>query len=190
MKPFHALPLMTVALMLAGCATTGSEGEAASAASAKAPPPAGPMATALLKSAAGADDGKAEVVETSAGLQVTVWVKGLTPGEHGAHIHMTGDCTPPDFKTAGGHWNPTNHQHGKDNPAGMHMGDMPNITVGADGTGELQFTIPGGKLSSGDMPLLDADGAAVVIHAAPDDMKSDPAGNAGGRLACGVLTAS
>jgi Cu-Zn family superoxide dismutase len=78
-------------------------------------------------------------------------------------------------------------QHGHDNPAGQHMGDMPNMIVAADGTGKLEAVIAGAMMREGSMPLLDADGAAVVIHAAADDYKSDPAGNAGGRIACGII---
>jgi Cu-Zn family superoxide dismutase len=151
---------------------------------------AAPSATAVLLAADGVQTGKAKVVETTAGLDVTVWIKGLPGGAHAAHVHTTGTCTPPDFASAGGHWNPEHKQHGKDNPMGMHMGDMPNVMLDAAGKGMLKFTIPGAKLTSGPEPLLDADGAAIVIHAQPDDMKTDPTGNAGGRLACGVLKAS
>jgi Cu-Zn family superoxide dismutase len=186
-----ALPL-TSALLLAACATdtnAGADAEAASTATATAPAPA-PGAAAVLLSADGSQKGSATVIETGEGLQVTITAVGLPTGTHAAHIHTTGLCTAPDFASAGGHWNPMKKQHGKNNPQGMHMGDMPNIMLGTDGAGELQFTIPGGKLTSGDAPLLDADGAAIVIHAAPDDMKTDPTGNAGGRIACGVLKAS
>ncbi|MGV3770846.1 MAG: superoxide dismutase family protein [Sphingobium phenoxybenzoativorans] len=178
--------MMTALLMLGACASDNDG--AASAASAA--PPAGPTARAVLMAADGSEKGTAEVVESAAGLTVSIKVMGLPAGTHAAHVHTTGVCTAPDFASAGGHWNPTKHQHGKDNPQGMHMGDMPNILLGADGSGTLEYTIPGAKLTSGDAPLLDADGAAVVIHAAADDMKTDPTGNAGGRLACGVLSAS
>lgn len=145
-------------------------------------------ATAGLTAADGTDKGTAEIIETPKGLDVTIHAYGLKPGTHAAHVHTTGICTPPAFTSAGGHWNPTHRQHGMDNPEGMHMGDMPNMEVGADGTGELKFTIPGGKLTKGPNALFDADGAAVVIHGGPDDMRSDPAGNAGPRVACGVLS--
>lgn len=179
-----ALPMMS-AMMLAGCTSTGGESAADSAGSGSAA-----SASTQLLAADGSDRGTAEVVETAEGLRVTIKAKGLPSGTHAAHIHTTGACTPPDFASAGGHWNPTAKQHGRDNPQGMHMGDMPNMLLGTDGVGELQFTIPGAKLTSGATPLLDTDGAAVVIHAGADDMKSDPAGNAGGRVACGVLKLS
>ncbi len=152
--------------------------------------PALPSATATLLASDGSARGSATVTESSDGLHVTVRASGLTPGQHAVHVHTTGSCTPPDFASAGGHWNPTGRHHGKDNPAGMHMGDMPNMLVGADGKGEMDYVIAGGMLRGGATPLLDADGAAIVIHAQADDNMSDPAGNAGGRVACGVLTAS
>jgi len=158
-----ALPL---AFAFSACATTAT-------------PAAAPMAGTKLMAADGSARGTASVTEAADGLHVLVKAQGLTPGIHAVHVHMTGACTAPDFTSAGGHWNPTGRQHGMDNPAGKHMGDMPNMTVGTDGT-----------ISSGAMPLLDTDGAAVVIHAKADDNVSDPAGNAGGRVACGVLKAS
>lgn len=145
-------------------------------------------ATAVLVGPDGAARGEARVTEAAGGLHVFVKGKGLTSGAHAVHIHTTGACVAPDFTSAGGHWNPTNRKHGKNNPAGMHMGDMPNMIAGADGSGELEYVIAGGALRSGDSPLLDADGAAVVIHAQADDNMTDPAGNAGGRVACGVLS--
>lgn len=146
-------------------------------------------ARAVLLAADGSARGEAKVTEATDGLHVDVRASGLTPGVHAVHIHMTGTCTPPDFTSAGGHWNPTARQHGRDNPAGMHMGDMPNLTTGPDGTGRMEFVVPGATLRSGTNAVLDADGAAIVIHAQADDNKTDPAGNAGGRIACGILSA-
>lgn len=145
-------------------------------------------AGAVLSAADGSRKGEALVREEADGLHVFVKAQGLTAGLHAVHVHTTGVCTPPDFTSAGGHWNPTGHKHGKDNPQGMHMGDMPNMLIGADGTGEMEYVIPGARLASGNSALLDADGAAVVIHAQADDNRTDPAGNAGGRIACGVLS--
>lgn len=150
---------------------------------------AAPMAHAKLLAGDGAPRGEAMVAQGTDGLHVTVQAQGLTPGPHAVHVHMTGTCTAPDFTSAGGHWNPTGHKHGKDNPEGMHMGDMPNMLVGADGTGKMEYIIPGAVISGGATPLFDADGAAVVVHAQADDNKTDPAGNAGGRVACGALLA-
>ncbi|KER35711.1 superoxide dismutase family protein [Sphingobium indicum] len=174
-----ALPM---AAMASGCATGSS-------ATAPVGDAAAPVAHAKLLAGDGSSRGEATVTQAADGLHVLVRGQGLTPGMHAVHVHTAGSCTPPDFASAGGHWNPTGHKHGKDNPAGMHMGDMPNMIAGADGAGEMEYVIPGGTVSSGTTPLLDGDGAAVVIHAQADDNKTDPAGNAGGRVACGVLSA-
>ncbi|MBU3078458.1 superoxide dismutase family protein [Sphingomonas quercus] len=172
----HFILMGTIGLALLGQATAMAQGK--------------PGATAVLKDASGASKGTATFTETPAGLTVTVAAAGLPAGAKGFHIHMVGKCEGPEFTTAGGHWNPTSHQHGKDNPAGAHMGDMANLTVAANGAGRMTATIPGGKLSSGASPLLDADGASIMIHADPDDYKTDPSGNSGKRIACGVITAS
>ncbi|MHA6766363.1 superoxide dismutase family protein [Sphingobium ummariense] len=176
------VPLVLPIILGASACATASAGGAASK-------EAAPVAHAQLKAGDGSTRGEATVTEAADGLHVLVKAQGLTPGIHAVHVHTTGTCTPPDFTSAGGHWNPTNHKHGKDNPQGMHMGDMPNMLAGSDGVGEMEYVIPGGTISSGATPLLDADGAAVVIHAQADDNMTDPAGNAGGRVACGVLSA-
>jgi len=144
-------------------------------------------AMAELVDAQGQTRGHAMLKQEKDGIHVMVHAVGVPAGVHAVHIHTTGTCTGPDFKSAGGHWNPGMKQHGHDNPMGQHMGDMPNMTVAADGTGMLSTVIPGAMLTGGDHPLLDADGAAVVIHEAADDYKTDPTGNAGGRFACGVI---
>jgi Cu-Zn family superoxide dismutase len=167
-----ALPL---ALGTSACATTADT-------------PAAPTASAKLAAGDGAARGTASVTQAADGLHVLVKATGVTPGIHAVHIHTTGQCAGPDFTSAGGHWNPTAHKHGKDNPAGPHMGDMPNMTVGSDGTGAIEYVVAGGMISEGASPLLDTDGAAIVIHAQADDYATDPTGNAGGRVACGVLT--
>jgi Cu-Zn family superoxide dismutase len=123
------------------------------------------------------------LIQDKDGIHVDVRGVGLPAGVHAVHIHTTGTCTGPDFTSAGGHWNPGMKKHGHDNPEGAHMGDMPNMSVVADGTGSIKYTVEGATLGA----LLDADGAAIVIHATADDYKSDPAGNAGARLACGIV---
>ena len=148
-----------------------------------------PSAAAVLMDAAGKPVGNARLEQQKEGIAITVSAQGLTPGAHGVHVHMTGACEAPDFKSAGGHWNPADVHHGFENPQGHHAGDLPNMTVHSDGTGELAFTIANAQLTGGNTALLDADGAAIVIHAGPDDMMSDPAGNSGGRVACGVIEA-
>lgn len=143
----------------------------------------GASATAMLRNAAGADAGRATVTEVAGGLRFTVDAKGLPGGTHGAHVHTVGRCDPPAFETAGPHWNPTSMKHGTMNPQGPHQGDLPNIVVDGSGRGTIGATIPGATLAS----LMDSDGAALVIHAGPDDMRTDPSGQSGGRIACGIL---
>ncbi|MGR6328638.1 superoxide dismutase family protein [Sphingomonas sp. XXL09] len=172
------------ALFLAGCAAlTLSACDKGHDMVTGTPMAGGARATAMLHTATGADAGRATVTEVTGGLRYTLDVKGLPAGTHGAHIHMTGRCDAPDFTTAGGHWNPDQKKHGTMNPQGPHEGDLPNLTVGTDGRGTLGVTIPGQTLAG----LLDADGAAIVVHAGPDDLMTDPSGNSGGRIACGVF---
>ncbi|TPG15286.1 superoxide dismutase family protein [Sphingomonas oligophenolica] len=141
-------------------------------------------ATAAIRTATGATVGRATAMDVAGGIRYTIDVTGLPPGTHGAHIHMTGRCDAPDFATAGGHWNPTGAKHGTMNPMGQHDGDLPNLIIGTGGRGTLGITVPGQTMAG----LLDADGAAIVIHAGPDDLMTDPSGNSGGRIACGVFT--
>ena len=142
-------------------------------------------AQADLRTAGGTAVGTAVAEEIDGAIRVMVEVHGMAKGVHGTHVHTTGKCEGPDFASAGGHWNPLGKQHGKDNPLGPHAGDMPNLSVGDDGRDRTIFTLPGGTYEG----LLDADGAALVVHAGPDDYKSDPSGNSGGRIACGVFQA-
>ena len=142
-------------------------------------------ATATLTKADGSAAGSAVATVTPEGLAVTVSVTGITPGEHGVHVHMTGKCDAPGFTTAGGHWNPESTQHGLENPQGAHAGDMPNLNVADDGSGTLSFTLRSGTMAQ----LLDADGSAFVVHAGKDDQKTDPSGDSGDRVACGVFAA-
>ncbi|HVF95497.1 MAG TPA: superoxide dismutase family protein [Sphingomonas sp.] len=151
-----------------------------------APLASGATATAMLTTAAGAGVGRATATEVTGGLRYTLDVNGMPPGTHGAHIHLIGRCDAPGFTTAGAHWNPNGMRHGTMNAQGPHEGDLPNLIVGNDGRGTLGITIPGSTMAG----LLDADGAAVVVHADADDLKTDPSGNSGGRIACGVLTRS
>ncbi len=151
--------------------------------------PAVTSVRAELLDAEGGKKGEVVVLQQGKDLSVTVSGTGLEPGLHGAHIHMTGACDAPDFKSAGGHWNPANVQHGLDNPQGAHKGDLPNLEIGSDGNGTLSYTVSDATIEGGAGALMDEDGAAFVIHAGEDDMKSDPAGDAGSRVACGVFSA-
>ncbi len=152
-------------------------------------------ATAALKDAQGQTVGSATLIGNgSGGVKVQVSLNGFTTaaaGEHGIHIHAVGMCEAPAFTTAGGHFNPGSKKHGLNSPEGHHAGDMPNLNLNADGTATYETTVSDITLDAGAANFIfDADGSAVVIHAGPDDMLTDPAGNSGARIACGVLTAA
>ena len=166
----------------------------AGAAYGRADPPAagGAAAMASLQDAGGKTVGTAWITEAPHGVLVRVEVKGLTPGWHGMHFHEKGACTAPDFKSAGAHVHGAMAGvHGLLNPAATESGDLPNIFVGADGSGgaEVYSTLVSLGGADGRPALLDADGSALVIHASPDDHKTQPIGGAGARVACGVLAA-
>jgi Cu-Zn family superoxide dismutase len=148
---------------------------------------AGVVAAAEVRDRAGVSRATARAAQSGDGIRVQVIAANMAPGVYGAHVHATGRCDAPSFETAGGHWNPTNHQHGKDNPRGMHKGDLPNLLIGADGRGIMEVSLPHASVAGGGNRLLDADGAALVIHAAADDHRTDPSGNSGARMACGVF---
>ena len=138
---------------------------------------------ARLLNAEGREVGTATFEQGDSGVGVEVRVAGIAPGDHGIHVHMVGLCDAAGgFETAGEHLNPTGARHGIDNPAGPHLGDLPNLSVGADSTGTLTQATPLAVDS-----LFDADGSALVIHARPDDQRTDPSGDSGDRVACGVI---
>jgi Cu-Zn family superoxide dismutase len=136
-----------------------------------------------LVNSSGQSIGTVRAWQTAGGISFRITASGLPHGIHGLHVHAVGRCDPPDFKTAGSHWNPSDKQHGMNNPAGPHAGDLPNVEVAANGTLAATVTLPSATMAS----LLDADGAALVVHAAADDYKTDPSGNSGARIACAVL---
>jgi Cu-Zn family superoxide dismutase len=140
-----------------------------------------------LKDPTGKTIGTAKIMAEKKGVKMHVEVAGLSPGEHAIHFHEKGVCTGPDFKSAGGHFNPTHKEHGFDDPKGPHVGDMRNFTVGADGKAVVDVTDERATLSPGADSLLLEGGTSIVIHAKPDDYKSQPAGNAGDRVACGEI---
>lgn len=140
-----------------------------------------------LKDAQGKSVGNVIIWDQGPGVGLELHLHDLSPGEHAIHFHQTPKCEAPDFKSAGGHFNPEGKKHGFDNPEGHHAGDMRNFTVGADGKAE-------GRMEDKDVTLMDGahslltNGAAIVVHAKADDYKTDPSGNSGDRIACGVIT--
>jgi Cu-Zn family superoxide dismutase len=148
----------------------------------------GERAAAPLRNAEGQVLGMAIFTQEAQGVRVSVTVKGLSPGEHGIHIHSVGKCEPPDFLSAGPHFNPTNKKHGLTNPEGPHAGDLPNLVVGEDGSAVYEHITDRVTLTPGELSLFDEDGSSLVIHAGPDDQMTDPAGNSGARVLCGVIT--
>ena len=195
---------MVLGLVFAGCASQPAE----PAATPEVPPPAAEPASEAAAPAAAAPEaaaaapaprtlelpieaksgsklsGKATLTETEGGVHVLLALEGVDPGEHGAHVHEKGDCSSPDGKSAGGHFNPAGHDHALPATPKRHLGDLGNLTIGKDGKGSLEITIPGANLKAGD-PNSFA-GKAIIVHAKKDD-GGQPTGNAGGRVGCGVI---
>lgn len=166
------------ALALAGCNEDKVETGA--------PVAGGAKAVAMLKTAAGVDVGRATATEVAGGMRFTIDAKAMPAGTHGAHVHMVGRCDAPGFESAGGHWNPTAMKHGSMNPQGPHEGDLPNLIIDSGGRGTIGATVPNATMAG----LMDTDGAAMVVHAQADDLMTDPSGNSGARIACGVFQPS
>lgn len=190
--------LIVLAALAAACGKADKPKNPSSPDSGTAPEPLAPSTwsgvAARFIDAAGKQAGEAVVVDAKDGVLLRLRVEGLTPGWHGAHIHMTGTCEDAGagFKASGAHFDPENHEHGLENPAGAERGDLPNIYAGADGRATVEFyranlhLNPSEQAASenGPFPLLDDDGFAIIIHANPDDHVTQPIGGAGDRVLC------
>ncbi|MEY4953875.1 MAG: Superoxide dismutase-like protein YojM precursor [Pseudomonadota bacterium] len=173
MKPASLLTLLAATALVSGCTSLGEV-------------PDRRLASAVLSQANGSPAGT--VIVTAAGDKVTIAIAvvGLPKGPHGMHLHTVGKCEAPGFTSAGPHLNPHSAKHGTANPAGSHLGDLPNITANSLGAGAVSAALPGTRAEL-EAALFDADGTAVVVHADADDYRTDPSGNSGTRIACGVL---
>jgi len=145
------------------------------------------MGIAELINSQGKRVGKATFVEGQDGVEIAIEVYNMPSGLHGFHIHAVGKCETPDFKSAGGHFNPYDRKHGLKNPDGSHSGDMTNLLVGPSGTSSAIVLAPLVTLGSGKNSLFQSEGTALLIHAGEDDQMTDPSGNSGDRIACGVI---
>ena len=186
MRPLVPALLTTLATLAVagGCTTTATNTTTS----------AEPMQTARaeMRDSAGRELGLVRVLMTSTGARVTGTLTGLPAGAHGFHFHENGRCdgtTPTPFESAGGHYNPAGRQHGTLNPEGPHSGDLPNVTVGADGRLVLADTGVVVTMNETEKAgLFDADGSSLMIHARADDYRTNPSGNSGARIACGVVS--
>jgi Cu-Zn family superoxide dismutase len=149
--------------------------------------PAPAPVESILRDASGAEVGRVTLRERGERVQVDLRVSGLSPGEHGLHLHAVGLCEPPAFTSAGSHYNPRNSRHGHRNPQGPHLGDLGNLFVSSNGRGEKTVALVGPEVRAGIKPLLGSAGLALVVHADRDDETTDPTGNSGARVACAVL---
>jgi Cu-Zn family superoxide dismutase len=164
----RAILILTAAAALTACETARE--------------PAGGAPMPLIDSA-GRQIGTVVAWQTTGGISFRVSASGLPHGLHGIHVHPIGRCDPPDFASAGTHWNPTGRQHGLNNPNGPHAGDLPNVEVAANGVLSQTVVLPNATMAQ----LLDADGSSIMIHAQADDYVSQPAGNSGPKIACAVI---
>lgn len=165
--------LVVAALTASGCTSLGEV-------------PTARLGQARLQSANGLPAGTALLTAAGDRVSITVAAVGLPAGTHGLHLHMVGKCDAPAFAGAGAHLNPAGRQHGAANPQGSHLGDLPNLSIDGTGAGTLTAELNASRAEA-QAALFDADGSAIVIHASPDDYRTDPTGNSGARIACGVL---
>lgn len=184
------VPFAASLVVLSACGTGPQSGRVAVSAGPNTylEAPSAQRGQAALLDPSGSPIGSASFVEQRQNVRIEISVTKLPPGIHGVHLHAVGKCDGPDFASAGPHFNPTGAAHGLDNPKGPHAGDLPNLTVGSDGRGTLvAFTSLVDLAPGASQSLLQAAGTAIVVHANADDEKTDPSGNSGGRIACGVV---
>ena len=174
MKPIASIVPLAISILSTSCASVGQI-------------PTQKLATATLHQANGAPAGSAIITAAGTEVSITIAVVGLPQGPHGMHLHAIGKCDAPAFTSAGAHLNPHARQHGLENPVGSHLGDLPGITANSIGAGTVTASLRGSREEI-EAALFDADGTAIVVHAAADDNRTDPTGNSGARIACGVLT--
>jgi superoxide dismutase, Cu-Zn family len=180
MQFLHRAATLAAAAALAGCSGGKARGPDGSTL-------LEPAASASLFDTAGTRVGLATFSDSGETAQLGISVSGLAPGLHGMHIHENGACGPPSFESAGGHFNPAAKQHGTLNPEGPHAGDLPNLVAKDNGSADTTFTVSPALLAEGSSSMIGPRKRALVIHADPDDMKTDPSGNSGGRVVCGVI---
>ena len=168
--------LLLVALVLAASPANGAQS-----------PPA--LGFAEIWDSAGQLVGAASFQRVAEGVEIRARFRGLPPGAHGYHVHAVGRCDAPSFSSAGEHFNPTEREHGLQSPRGHHLGDLPNLIVGEDGTASMTAIARFTTLAAGEFSLFDIDGSSLLIHANADDEVTDPSGNSGDAIACGVLGA-
>ena len=184
-----ALPLLALgAATLAACGGNDAAEEPAADGMAMedgAATGAGETATATLLTADGEEVGTVTATGSAGGITIDVSAMNMPEGLHGVHVHTVGSCDD-GFAAAGGHWNPDESMHGLEGDDGQHAGDMPNLEIGADGTGSLTYML---SMSATFAGLMDEDGSAFIVHAGEDDQTTDPSGDSGDRIACGVFTA-
>ena len=173
MNPNLSIPV-AIAMGLTGCTSLGDI-------------PTAKLGQARLVNVNGLPAGTAVVAAAGKRVTITVAAAGLPQGQHGLHLHTAGKCEAPAFTSAGAHLNPGGHQHGSASPQGSHLGDLPNLTIAGNGAGTLTAELKATRAEA-EAALFDNDGTAIVIHAATDDYRTDPSGNSGARIACGVLT--
>lgn len=175
--------LLMLSLLAAACGGPGRPAETADLDTTTDPDSTG--ALAVMRDTAGREIGTLAITQSDSGIRVVGRIDGLAQGEHGIHIHTVGRCSP-DFEAAGPHWNPTGRAHGFENADGPHLGDLENLQIQSDGSGQINASTRGGRLWGTD-GVMDGDGAAVVVHLTRDDQRTDPDGGSGARIACGVI---